>query len=144
MDPEMGQVDRPRLTGLGPFWPILWPPSSVMLPVSSKSLSLLHVGPWRQFLCWLDEATCIARFNIICLGPRSFPSSRVGPWASWSHVHFIAWLVLGFKVLPRGASWTFLGSLAFNAKFLHKHQTSKPTCMNELVISRGLVPMDKI
>jgi hypothetical protein len=30
----------------------------------------------------------------------------------------------------------FPGSLAFNAKFLHKHKTPKPTCTNELVIPR--------
>jgi hypothetical protein len=33
-------------------------------------------------------------------------------------------------------------SLSFNFKFLHKHKT--PTCTNELVISKGLVPMDRI
>jgi hypothetical protein len=46
--------------------------------------------------------------------------------------------------LSRGAWWTLPGSLAFNAKFLHKHQNPKLTCTNKLVISRGLVPMDKI
>jgi hypothetical protein len=143
MDPEMGWAGRLGPAGLGPFWPISWPPSSVMLPVSSRSFSLLHVGPWSQFLLCLDEAPIPARFNIFCSGSRSFPSSQVGPWASWSHVHIIAWVVPGFKVLSRGAWLNLFGSLAFNAKFLHKHQTPKPTCTNELVIPRGLVAMDK-
>jgi hypothetical protein len=58
--------------------------------VSSGSFSPLHVGPWRQFLRGLDITPCCASFNIFYLGPRSFPPSRVGPWASWTHVHFIA------------------------------------------------------
>jgi hypothetical protein len=142
--PRNGPGRPAGLADLGPFWPILWPTSSVMLPVSSRTFSLLYVGPWRQFLCGLKEAPCPARFSIFCSGPQSFPSSQVGPWAFWSHVHFITWLVPGFKVLSRGAWWTLPGSLAFNAKFLHKHQTPKPTCANELVISRGLVSMYKI
>jgi hypothetical protein len=144
MGPEIGWVGRPGPTCLGPSWHISWPPSSVILPVSSKTFSLLHVGPWCQFLHSLDEAPCPARFSIFYSGPWSFPSSRVGPWASWSHVHFIAWLVPGFMVLSRGAWWTLPVSLVFDAKFLHKHKTAKPTCTNELVIPRGLVLMDEI
>jgi hypothetical protein len=93
----------------------------VLLPEPSRVFSLLHVGPWRQFLRGLDEAPCPARFSIFCPGPQSFPSSQVGPWVSWSHVHFIVWLVPGFEVLSQGAGWTSPGSLAFNTKFLHKH-----------------------
>jgi hypothetical protein len=144
MGHKMGWVGWPRPAGLGPFRPTSWPPSWTTLPVSSRVFSLLLVGPWRQILCDLDEAPYLARFNIFYLGPQSFPSSRVGPWASWSHVHLITWLVPGFKVFSRGA-WSILpGSLIFNAKFLHKHQTPKLTCMNDLVISNGLVPMYKI
>jgi hypothetical protein len=45
MGPEMGWVDRPGSAGLGPFWPISRPPSSVMLLVSSGSFPPLNVGP---------------------------------------------------------------------------------------------------
>jgi hypothetical protein len=77
------------LASLGPSWPNLWPPSSVMLLVSFGTFTLLHVGPWRQFLCGFDRAPCHASFIIFSLGPHSFLPSQFGPWASWSHVHFI-------------------------------------------------------
>jgi hypothetical protein len=114
-----GGVTGPR-SGLGPIRSSPRPPSVVLLPEPSRVFSL-HVGPWCQFLRGLDEAPCPARFSIFCSGPWSFLSSRVGPWASWSHVNFIAWLVPGFEVLSRGAWWISPRSLAFNAKFQHKH-----------------------
>jgi hypothetical protein len=36
---------------------------AVLLPESSRSSPLLHVGPCRQFLSGLDEAPCLARFG---------------------------------------------------------------------------------
>jgi hypothetical protein len=35
----------------------------VLLPESSRSSPLLHVGPCRRFLSELDEAPCLARFS---------------------------------------------------------------------------------
>jgi hypothetical protein len=35
----------------------------VLLPESSRSSPLLHVGPGRRFLSELDEAPCLARFS---------------------------------------------------------------------------------
>jgi hypothetical protein len=35
----------------------------VLVPESSRSFPLLHVGPYRQFLSGLDEAPCPARFD---------------------------------------------------------------------------------
>jgi hypothetical protein len=43
-----------------------------------------------------QQAPCPARFDIFCPGPRSFHLHGFGPWASWSHVHFIALLVPSF------------------------------------------------
>jgi hypothetical protein len=64
----MGWAGRPRPTGLGrPAWAyfglvcgLLCP---VLLPESSRSFPLLHVGPCRQFLSELDEAPCLTRFD---------------------------------------------------------------------------------
>jgi hypothetical protein len=35
----------------------------MLIPKSSRSFPLLHVGPCHQFLSELDEATCLARFD---------------------------------------------------------------------------------
>jgi hypothetical protein len=62
----------------------------VLLPESSKSSPLLHVGPCRRFLSELDELLVLQDSALFWLGPRSFPSSRAWSLGSWSHVHFIA------------------------------------------------------
>jgi hypothetical protein len=90
MEPEVGWDGWRGPTGLGPPQPDLRPPSSVMLLMSSGTFTLLHVGPWCQFLRGLDRAHCFASFNIFCLGPRSFLPSQLGAWATWSHVHFMS------------------------------------------------------
>jgi hypothetical protein len=64
----MGWASRPGPTGLGrPAWAHFGPVRGllrpVLLPESSGSSPLLHVGPCRQFLSELDEAPCLARFG---------------------------------------------------------------------------------
>jgi hypothetical protein len=61
-----------------------------LVPESSRSFPLLHVGPCLRFLSELDEALVSQDSTLFRLGPRSFPSSRVGSLGSWSHVHFLA------------------------------------------------------
>jgi hypothetical protein len=51
---------RPSWAHFGPVHGLL---CSVLLPESSISFPLLHVGPYRQFLSDLGEAPCLARFN---------------------------------------------------------------------------------
>jgi hypothetical protein len=53
-------LGRPTWAQFGPFRGVLRP---VLLPKSSISSPLLHVGPCRQFLSELDEAPCLARFG---------------------------------------------------------------------------------
>jgi hypothetical protein len=65
---ETGWAGRLGSTGLGrPTWAHFGPVHGllcpVLLPESSRSFPLLHVGPCRQFLSELDEAPCLARFN---------------------------------------------------------------------------------
>jgi hypothetical protein len=43
-----------------------------LVPESSRSFPLLHVGPCRQFLSELDEAPCPARFNTFLARPSEF------------------------------------------------------------------------
>jgi hypothetical protein len=55
-------------TGLGrPAWAHFGPVHGllrlVLLPESSRSSPLLHVGPCRKFLFELDKAPCLARFS---------------------------------------------------------------------------------
>jgi hypothetical protein len=51
----------------GPAWAHFGPVRGLLrptlLPESSTSSPLLHMGPCRQFLSELDEAPCIARFG---------------------------------------------------------------------------------
>jgi hypothetical protein len=54
--------------GLGqPAWAHFGPVCCLLrlalVPESSRSFPLLHVGPCRQFLSELDEAPCLARFS---------------------------------------------------------------------------------
>jgi hypothetical protein len=53
-------LDLPAWAHFGPVRGLLY---AVLLPESSISSPLLHVGPCRQFLSELDEAPCLARFN---------------------------------------------------------------------------------
>jgi hypothetical protein len=53
-------MGRPAWAHFGPVRGLLRP---VLLPESSISSPLLHVGPCRQFLSELDEAPCLARFG---------------------------------------------------------------------------------
>jgi hypothetical protein len=50
----------------------------VLLPESSRSSPLLHVGPCRQFLSELDEAPCLARFSTFLA--RSLEFSIFSGW----------------------------------------------------------------
>jgi hypothetical protein len=54
-------LGRPAWAHFGPVSRLLRP---VLVPESSRSFPLLHVGPCRQFLFELDEAPCPARFGI--------------------------------------------------------------------------------
>jgi hypothetical protein len=79
-------LGRPAWAHFGPVHGLLRP---ALVPESSRSFPLLHVGPRRQFLFELDEAPCLARFCTFLLGPRSLSSSWV--WSlgflesSWLH-----------------------------------------------------------
>jgi hypothetical protein len=53
-------LGRSSWAHFGPVRGLLRP---VLLPESSRSSPLLHVGPCRQFLSELDEAPCLARFS---------------------------------------------------------------------------------
>jgi hypothetical protein len=55
---EMGWADRP-----GPTSALSAASFATLLPESSRSSPLLHVGPCRQFLSELDKAPCLARFG---------------------------------------------------------------------------------
>jgi hypothetical protein len=59
----------------GPVRGLLRP---VLLPESSRSFPLLHVGPCRQFLSKLDEAPCLARFSTFVAR-----SSEFSIFSSW-------------------------------------------------------------
>jgi hypothetical protein len=62
-------LGRPAWAHLGPVCGLLRP---VLLPVSSRSSPLLHVGPCRRFLSELDEAPCLARFSIFLARSSEF------------------------------------------------------------------------
>jgi hypothetical protein len=111
----MGWADWPRLTILGPSLPSSAPSSFPSLLVSSRTFTLLYVGLWRHFLHGLDRGTCRESFNIFCSSPQRFLPSRFGPWAIWSHVHFMSWLVPCFMIFSQGAQWISPGSLSFLA-----------------------------
>jgi hypothetical protein len=53
-------LGRPAWARFGPVRCLLRP---ALVPESSRSFSLLHVGPCRQFLSEFDEAPCLARFS---------------------------------------------------------------------------------
>jgi hypothetical protein len=53
-------LGRPAWAHFSPVGCLLCP---VLVPESSRSSPLLHVGPCRQFLFELDEAPCPARFG---------------------------------------------------------------------------------
>jgi hypothetical protein len=53
-------LGRPAWAHFGPVSRLLRP---ALVPESSRSFPLLHVGPCRQFLYELDEAPCPARFD---------------------------------------------------------------------------------
>jgi hypothetical protein len=53
-------LGRPAWAHFGPVRCLLCP---VLVPESSRSFTLLHVGPCRQFLSELDKAPCLARFS---------------------------------------------------------------------------------
>jgi hypothetical protein len=78
--------------------PVSAPSRSPMLLGRLLTCSLLHVGPWRRLLHGLDRAPCRASFNIFSSGPWSFTTSCFGPWAIWSHVHHVSWLLPGFMI----------------------------------------------
>jgi hypothetical protein len=44
----------------------------VLLPKSSRSFPLVHVGPCCQFLFGLDEAPCPTRFDTFLTGSTEF------------------------------------------------------------------------
>jgi hypothetical protein len=62
-------LGRPVWAHFGPIRGLLCP---VSLPESSTSSPLLHVGPCRQFLSELDEASCLARFGTFLARPSEF------------------------------------------------------------------------
>jgi hypothetical protein len=131
--------------GLGrPAWALFGSVRSPTLLGQFLTYSLMHVGPWRRLLHSLDRAPCRASFSIFCLGSWSFTASCFGPWAIWSHVHDVSWLVPGFMILPWSVWWTYPESLPLSANFLRKQQTPKSTCESELDTSRGLVPLVRI
>jgi hypothetical protein len=121
----------------GPFRPGSALVSSPTLLGQLLTCSLMHVGPWRRLLHGLDRAPCRASFRIFCPGPWSFLASYFGPWALWSHVHEVSWLVSGFMIFSWSAWWTYPESLLFNINFLRKQQTPKSTCESELDTSGG-------
>jgi hypothetical protein len=67
-----------------------------------------------------------------------------GPWALWSHVHDVSWLVSGFMIISWSAWWTYPESLPLSSSFLRKQQTPKSTCESEFDTSGGLVPLVRI
>jgi hypothetical protein len=140
----MGWASRPGLIGLGPFRPGSAPVRSPTLLGQLLTCSLMHVGSWRRLLHGLDRAPCRASFSIFCPDPWSFPASCFSPWALWSHVHDVSWLVSGFMIVSCSAWWTYLESLPLRSSFLRKQQTPKSTCESELDTSGGLVPLVRI
>jgi hypothetical protein len=62
-------MGRPAWAHFSPVRGLLRP---VLLPESSRSFPLLHVGPCRQFLFELDEAPCLARFSTFLVRSSEF------------------------------------------------------------------------
>jgi hypothetical protein len=115
----------------------------VLVPGSSRSFPLLHVGHCRHFHFKLDEAPCLARFITFLTGSSEF--------------FIFSGLVPGLH----GVMFTSLYDLYRASRSCHKVldelipevllstlkpriNTKQPTCTNELVIPRGVVPMDKV
>jgi hypothetical protein len=100
------------------------------------------VGPCRQFLFGLDEAPCRARFDNFLTGSSEF-SIFSGLVLGLLGVMFTLLLVLYqasrscHEVLNELIPEVLLSTLKYN-------NNTKTACTNELVIPRGLVPMDKI
>jgi hypothetical protein len=122
LGPGVGWAGRPGPTGLG------WPQPSRLPPlpgVSSRVFSILPpsaCGPLSSVSLRVGRSSLsrkIRHFSGLVL--RVCHLLGFGPWASWSQVCFIAWLVPGFKVLSWGAWWTYPRSHFFSAKTLHKH-----------------------
>jgi hypothetical protein len=130
--------------GLGPFRPGSALVCSPTLLGQLLTFSLMHVGPWRRLLHGLDRAPCRASFSIFCPRPWSFPASCFGPWAIWSYVHDVSWLVPGLMIVSWSAWWTYPEGLLFNVNFLRKQQTPKSTCESEFDTSEGLAPFVRI
>jgi hypothetical protein len=68
-------LGRPAWAHFGPVRFLLRP---VLVPESSRSFPLLHVGPCHQFLSELDEAPCLARFNTFLAR-----SSEISIFSGW-------------------------------------------------------------
>jgi hypothetical protein len=138
-----GQVSlgRPAWAQLGPVRVLL---RLVLLPESSRSSPLLHVGPCRQFLSELDEASYLARFNTFLARSSEFVffSGLVPRLLESYSLHCLT--CTGLQGLVMRCLMNLSRKSCFQRKTLRKHLTPKPTCTSELVIPRGLVPMDKI
>jgi hypothetical protein len=134
-------ADRPR-----PVSARSAPSRSPTLLGQLLTCSLLHVGPWCRLLHGLGRAPCHVILSIFCPCPWSFTASCFSPWAIWSHVHYVSWLVSGFMIFSWSAWWTYPESHPLSASFLRKQQTPKSTCKSELDTSGGggLVPLVRI
>jgi hypothetical protein len=137
-------ADQPGPTGLGPSGPVRVLLRLVLLPESSRSCPLLHVGPCRRFLSELDEAPCLARFNTFLARSSEFVifSGLVLGLLESCSLH--CFTCTGLQGLVMRCLMNLSRKSCFNVKTLSKHLTPKPTCTSELVIPRGLVQMDKI
>jgi hypothetical protein len=63
------RLGRPAWAHFGPADGLLRP---MLVPESSRSFLLLHVGPCCRFLSELDEAPCPARFDTFLTGSSEF------------------------------------------------------------------------
>jgi hypothetical protein len=72
MGPVLGWAGRPGPTGLVPSRPSSGLLRVVSVPESSRSFTLLHVGPCRQFLSELDVALSLARFDTFLVRSSEF------------------------------------------------------------------------
>jgi hypothetical protein len=68
----VGWAGRPGPTAWAHFGSVSRLLRLALVPESSRSFPLLHMGPCRQFLFELDEAPCPARFDTFLTGSSEF------------------------------------------------------------------------
>jgi hypothetical protein len=113
--------------GLGrPAWAHFRPADGLLRPVlvpeSSRSFPLLHVGPCRQFLSELDGAPCPTRFDTFLTGSSEFSIlSGLVPVLLGAMFTSLHDLYRASRSCHKVLDELIPEVLLFNTKTLHKH-----------------------